>query len=173
MDVGLIRLPAMGATLREIDFSADLRDQRIRITRASITSGSGAAEIQGSLVLRGFGLQEMDLTASLDRFLAWNTAPFSPVLTGDLRLQGPIEEPRLAGTLDLEGSKIELDDVSSGSEMQAVELTEERMIILGQLAEGVDPETIEVGQEMELALGTLYEDEENEYLIWKWKPVAA
>ena len=47
------------------------------------------------------------------------------------------------------------------------------MIILGQLAEGVDPDTIEVGQEMELVLGTLYEDDENEYIIWKWKPVAA
>ncbi|HEB88277.1 MAG TPA: benzoylsuccinyl-CoA thiolase [Deltaproteobacteria bacterium] len=55
----------------------------------------------------------------------------------------------------------------------AVELTKERMIVLGQLADGVDPETIEVGQEMELVLGTLYEDEENEYIVWKWKPVAA
>ena len=55
----------------------------------------------------------------------------------------------------------------------AVELTKERMIILGQLADGVDPASVEVGQEMELVLGTLYEDEENEYVIWKWKPVAA
>jgi uncharacterized OB-fold protein len=55
----------------------------------------------------------------------------------------------------------------------AVELAEERMIILGQLEEGVDPKTIEVGQEMELVLGTLYEDDENEYVVWKWKPVAA
>ena len=55
----------------------------------------------------------------------------------------------------------------------AVELTKERMIVLGQLADGVDPASVEVGQEMELVLGTLYEDEENEYLIWKWKPVAA
>ena len=55
----------------------------------------------------------------------------------------------------------------------AVELTKERMIVLGQLADGVDPGTIEVGQEMELVLGTLYEDEENEYIVWKWKPVAA
>jgi hypothetical protein len=55
----------------------------------------------------------------------------------------------------------------------AVELTKERMIVLGQLADGVDLETIEVGQEMELVLGTLYEDDENEYIVWKWKPVAA
>ncbi|HKK50158.1 MAG TPA: benzoylsuccinyl-CoA thiolase, partial [Myxococcota bacterium] len=55
----------------------------------------------------------------------------------------------------------------------AVELTEERMVILGQLAEGVDPHTLSVGQEMQLVLGTLYEDDENEYVVWKWKPVEA
>ena len=55
----------------------------------------------------------------------------------------------------------------------AVELAEERMVVLGQLAEGVDPKSIEVGQEMELTLGTLYEDDENEYVVWKWKPAGA
>jgi hypothetical protein len=26
---------------------------------------------------------------------------------------------------------------------------------------------------MELALDVLYEDDDNEYLVWKWKPVGA
>jgi hypothetical protein len=30
-----------------------------------------------------------------------------------------------------------------------------------------------VGTEMELALGTLYEDDEHEYLVWKWRPTGA
>ena len=47
------------------------------------------------------------------------------------------------------------------------------MVVLGQLADGVDPATIEVGQEMQLVLATLYEDDENEYIVWKWKPVSA
>lgn len=55
----------------------------------------------------------------------------------------------------------------------AVELNEERMVVLGQLADGIDPESLEVGQEMELVLGTLYEDEENEYIVWKWRPAAS
>ena len=55
----------------------------------------------------------------------------------------------------------------------AVELTEERMVVMGQLAAGIDPASLEVGQDMELTLGTLYEDDENEYIVWKWKPVAA
>ena len=55
----------------------------------------------------------------------------------------------------------------------AVELTEERMVVMGQLADGVDPGSLEVGMEMELVLGTLYEDDENDYVVWKWQPVAA
>jgi uncharacterized OB-fold protein len=55
----------------------------------------------------------------------------------------------------------------------AVELTDERMVVLGQLAPDVDPASLEVGMEMQLVLGTLYEDDENEYVVWKWKPAAA
>ena len=55
----------------------------------------------------------------------------------------------------------------------AVELQEERMVVLGQLAPDVDPAELEAGMEMEIVLDTLYEDDENEYLVWKWKPVAA
>ncbi len=55
----------------------------------------------------------------------------------------------------------------------AVELSLERMVVMGQLAPGVDPGTLEVGMEMELVLGTLYEDDENEYVVWKWQPVGA
>ena len=55
----------------------------------------------------------------------------------------------------------------------AVELGPERMVVLGQLEAGVDPATLEVGQEMELVLGTLYEDDENEYVVWKWRPTGA
>jgi uncharacterized OB-fold protein len=55
----------------------------------------------------------------------------------------------------------------------AVELARERMVVLGQLDSGVDPASLEVGQEMELVLGTLYEDDEHEYLVWKWRPLAS
>ena len=55
----------------------------------------------------------------------------------------------------------------------AVELSEERMVVLGQLAPGVDPATLELGMEMELVLDTLFEDEEAEHIVWKWKPAAS
>lgn len=55
----------------------------------------------------------------------------------------------------------------------AVELEREKMVVLGQVVPGVGVEQLEVGMEMELVLGTLFEDEQNEYVVWKWKPAAA
>lgn len=52
----------------------------------------------------------------------------------------------------------------------AVELQDEKMVILGQLADGYSADDLALGQEMELVLGTLYEDDEAEYMIWKWRP---
>lgn len=54
----------------------------------------------------------------------------------------------------------------------AVELEAEKMVVLGQLADGADPDSLRAGLEMELVLGTLYEDDENEFVVWKWQPVA-
>jgi uncharacterized OB-fold protein len=54
----------------------------------------------------------------------------------------------------------------------AVELADEQMVVLGALADGVDASTLEIGAEVELELGRLYEDDEHEYTVWKWRPVA-
>ena len=55
----------------------------------------------------------------------------------------------------------------------AVELVDEQMVVLGPLVPEADPATLTVGTEVELTLGTLYEDDEHEYVVWQWKPVAA
>ena len=52
----------------------------------------------------------------------------------------------------------------------AVELDAEKMVVLGQLADGFEARDLSLGQEMELVLGTLYEDDANEYVMWKWRP---
>ncbi|HKA93336.1 MAG TPA: OB-fold domain-containing protein, partial [Acidimicrobiia bacterium] len=52
----------------------------------------------------------------------------------------------------------------------AVELPREKMVVLGQVADGVDPGSLRVGEEVELVLGTLFEDDDQEYVVWKWKP---
>jgi uncharacterized OB-fold protein len=53
----------------------------------------------------------------------------------------------------------------------AVELAEEKMVVLGQMAAGTEVSQLKAGMEVELILEKLYEDDDNEYLVWKWKPV--
>ncbi len=53
----------------------------------------------------------------------------------------------------------------------AVELDAEKMVVLGQVSAGVSVDDLAVGTEVELVVDTLYEDDDHEYLVWKWRPV--
>jgi uncharacterized OB-fold protein len=54
----------------------------------------------------------------------------------------------------------------------AVELTAEQIVVLGQLADGADPSELRIGDEVEIAVEPLFTDDEgNEHLAWKWRPV--
>ena len=53
--------------------------------------------------------------------------------------------------------------------LAAVELKKEKIVILGQMTEATKLEDVSVGSEVELVLETLYEDDENEYMVWKWR----
>jgi uncharacterized OB-fold protein len=55
----------------------------------------------------------------------------------------------------------------------AVELEAEKMVVLGQVVPGVGVDRLEAGMEMELVVDTLHEDEDHEYVVWKWRPAAA
>jgi uncharacterized protein len=52
----------------------------------------------------------------------------------------------------------------------AVELADEKMVVLGQVVPGYSTDDLRVGMEVQLVLDTLYEDGDNEYVVWKWKP---
>ena len=54
--------------------------------------------------------------------------------------------------------------------LAAVELTAERMIILGQVAPDVPEEALRVGMIMELAPGTLVSSTGVEERVWNWRP---
>ncbi len=55
----------------------------------------------------------------------------------------------------------------------AVELEEEGMTILGQVADGLGVAALKTGMPMELVLRELYQDEEHVYYTWNWKPIHA
>lgn len=53
----------------------------------------------------------------------------------------------------------------------AVELTAERMIVLGQAAPGTGVADLAVGMEVELVPGVLHESAEHTWTTWHWRPV--
>ena len=55
--------------------------------------------------------------------------------------------------------------------LAAVELEAEKIVVMGQVVPGVGVEDLAVGDEVELVLDTLYEDDDHQYLVWKWQPV--
>jgi uncharacterized OB-fold protein len=55
----------------------------------------------------------------------------------------------------------------------AVELAEEKIVVMGQVVPGVSVEDLSVGTEVDLVTDVLYEDEDHQYLVWKWRPVAS
>jgi uncharacterized OB-fold protein len=53
----------------------------------------------------------------------------------------------------------------------AVELADEQMVVLGQVARGYGADDLAVGQPVELVIETLFSDDEHDYLVWKWQPI--
>lgn len=53
----------------------------------------------------------------------------------------------------------------------AVELDEEGLTILGQIADGIGVEALYTGMPVELVLRELYHDEEHVFMTWGWRPL--
>ncbi|MBI2705277.1 MAG: OB-fold domain-containing protein [Actinobacteria bacterium] len=53
----------------------------------------------------------------------------------------------------------------------AVELADEQLVVLGQMVPGTSVDDLKAGMDVELVVDTLFEDDEHEYLVWKWRLV--
>jgi hypothetical protein len=57
--------------------------------------------------------------------------------------------------------------------LAAVELAAEQLVVMGQVVPGVTVDDLSVGDEVELVVDTLYTEDGADYLVWKWRPLAA
>lgn len=55
----------------------------------------------------------------------------------------------------------------------AVELADEQMVVLGQVADGYTVADLHVGQQVELVVEELFTDDNGQHLVWKWRPIGA
>ena len=65
------------------------------------------------------------------------------------------------------------DDPFEPYTIAAVELAEEKMVILGQMASGVKHSDLKAGMQVELVVERIYEIDDVEHTVWKWRPLAA
>jgi uncharacterized OB-fold protein len=56
--------------------------------------------------------------------------------------------------------------------LAAVELDDDGIVVLGQVAKGVTADDLEVGMEMQLELDVLHRDDDHDYLVYVWAPAA-
>jgi uncharacterized protein len=57
--------------------------------------------------------------------------------------------------------------------LAAVELAAEKLVVMGQVVGGVTVDDLSVGDEVELVVDTLYSEDGCDYMVWKWRPLAA
>jgi uncharacterized protein len=57
--------------------------------------------------------------------------------------------------------------------LAAVELADEGLVVLGQVADGYGVDDLAIGAQVELVVEELFSDDEHEYVVWKWRPVAS
>ena len=55
----------------------------------------------------------------------------------------------------------------------AVELADEKLVVLGQIASEVSHSDLKAGMQVELVVERAYDLDDVEHTMWKWKPVAA
>jgi len=122
---GAVHLAPAGTRYQDVELAASLREDALVLDRLHLASGPGTADVQGRITLESLHPAGIDFSGKLDRFLAWNGATVVASLNGDLSLSGSVDEPRLEGRLDLEGSKVRLDALPEADNAEAVQLTEE------------------------------------------------
>ncbi len=57
--------------------------------------------------------------------------------------------------------------------LAAVELADEKLVVMGQVVGGVGVDDLRVGDEVELVLEPLYTEGDEQFMVWKWRPRAA
>ena len=146
---GVIRIPSATLRYEDLRLAASVEEGELRVDRLHAASGSGTMEADGRAELVGFRPGALALSARFDRFAAWSTASLTGVVTGEVTLGGTAQEPIVEGSVSLEGSTVNLDDMSTEGQGEVVQLTEEDYRMLedyfgysvdrGEDAQGDDP----------------------------------
>jgi translocation and assembly module TamB len=117
-------LPSLGATYDQGRARATLEGQVVRLDQARVRAGDGRAEAQGAIRLQE-SKAALDLQATLVDFRLADGENLRSTASGEVRLDGTSQAPRLRGALDLRNSDLYLQAANGESSAEEVELTAE------------------------------------------------
>jgi translocation and assembly module TamB len=87
-----------------------LEGDRLRVTSLRAKSGPGVVEVTGSIELPWKTDARADLAAALDGFEVRRPGVLQSGVHGALRLEGPLDAPRLLGELELRDTRVQLPE---------------------------------------------------------------
>ena len=131
-----LSLVRLGTEYSDINATLRLDNRTIGLENASLSDGDGDADLSGSFALESLGLGRFDLSASLDEFLIISNARSRARTSGEVRLRGTTEAPRVEGNVEVVSADVYLEGQSSavsGRQLEEVELTEEDLATLREL----------------------------------------
>ena len=86
---------------------------------------------------------------------------------------GVVEIRENPGFIDRAPAPYIADEPFEPYTIAAVELADEKLVVLGQIASGVEHADLKAGMQVELVIERAYDLEDVEHTMWKWKPLAA
>ncbi len=109
---GSLIAPYLGKPYHDIVLRIDVTPEKLSLRDLSVKGATGrltgAGDWQISKLSRGLRFKEMDLRLRADDFAAADGDELTIVLNGDLRLSGPLQQPRLEGRMKVTRGRVNL-----------------------------------------------------------------
>jgi autotransporter translocation and assembly factor TamB len=125
IDSGLVRLPGMGGTYRDVSLLSTIDERTLVIERATAFSGEGSLRGSGRIDFSDIDTLRQNLRFTVQDFLAIQNPTVKATLSGNLNIGGTLTDPVVTGDIEVKDSYFIVPEESGGGTVEAVDLTEE------------------------------------------------
>lgn len=126
LEGGAVSLADLGVRYREARAHVTFRGTDIVIDSLRVRSGDGTLSTSGTVTVERFDQPGYDLSVTADRFAVMGSSAIQATISGRVDVGGEGMTPEISGRVDVERADLYLEDLMSGSNVDAVTLTDEQ-----------------------------------------------